>query len=478
MATILPPDAFFYTVRAAGAQVGVASITVDTLSDGLQITERLLLDLPIRATSTRSQFTIQYTLGTDLGLRDFRLTLPGGDNPIIQQGRLEGDSLVVVAPGTGEPSRRIPVRPFTLMPPLAAGVLLALQRNLRTGQRRVFPVFDPVTQSEGTIQISVLDDSVFTVADSAEYDSLGSAWIVAHVDTLRAWKLEWRTGGIASIVWVDPRGLPIRVLSPAGLSLDRSAFEIVTINYRRQRNARPAERPGSVIPRSAIASGAVPEGGVTSMRVLIQAEGQPWNPPGDSLAQAAQFLSGDTVVTRIGDWDPAADGYSLPSSDTLLPRWREDEPLLGIHDAAIVNRAREIAGGTSNPATAAAQLATWVSQNIKRTAEPVVLRAATVLRNRQADVDGHTVLYVALARAAGLPARSMAGLLLAGDRFYFHSWAEVYLGRWVAVDPTWGGFPADAGRIRVAVGALARPLEMLPRVAGLEVRLLNRTKRP
>ncbi|MEO8199849.1 MAG: transglutaminase-like domain-containing protein, partial [Gemmatimonadota bacterium] len=94
------------------------------------------------------------------------------------------------------------------------------------------------------------------------------------------------------------------------------------------------------------------------------------------------------------------------------------------------------------------------------------------------DVDGHTLLFVGMARASGIPARTVSGLLLSGDRYYFHSWAEVYLGRWVAVDPTYDEVPADAGRIRLAIGALSRPMELLPLVAGMDAQLLTLDHRP
>ena len=66
------------------------------------------------------------------------------------------------------------------------------------------------------------------------------------------------------------------------------------------------------------------------------------------------------------------------------------------------------------------------------------------------------MLYVALARAIGLPARTDAGLVYLRGHFYYHAWPEVWLGQWVAVDPTFGQFPADASHLRFVIGGLAR----------------------
>ena len=62
-APVLPPEAYFYAVRASGRQVGVASITVDTVPRGIRVTERLGLDIPLQASGTRSQYVADYILG-------------------------------------------------------------------------------------------------------------------------------------------------------------------------------------------------------------------------------------------------------------------------------------------------------------------------------------------------------------------------------------------------------------------------------
>ena len=36
--------------------------------------------------------------------------------------------------------------------------------------------------------------------------------------------------------------------------------------------------------------------------------------------------------------------------------------------------------------------------------------------------------------------------------FYYHAWNLVWLGQWVAVDPTFGQFPADATHVALVEG--------------------------
>jgi transglutaminase-like putative cysteine protease len=63
------------------------------------------------------------------------------------------------------------------------------------------------------------------------------------------------------------------------------------------------------------------------------------------------------------------------------------------------------------------------------------------------------MLYAAMARAAGIPTKLVGGLMyLEGMGFLYHSWAESYSGRWIAVDPTFNQVGVDATHIKLIEG--------------------------
>jgi transglutaminase-like putative cysteine protease len=98
--------------------------------------------------------------------------------------------------------------------------------------------------------------------------------------------------------------------------------------------------------------------------------------------------------------------------------------------------------------------------------------ALQVLEARRGDCNEHTVLYVALARALGLPTRTAVGLVHIRGSFYYHAWPEVWLGEWVAVDPTLGQVPADASHLRFLVGGLARQVELIRLIGRLQLEVI------
>ncbi|MBW3555235.1 MAG: transglutaminase-like domain-containing protein, partial [Gemmatimonadetes bacterium] len=115
----------------------------------------------------------------------------------------------------------------------------------------------------------------------------------------------------------------------------------------------------------------------------------------------------------------------------------------------------------------------WVYENLRKDITLSIPSAAQVLEMRQGDCNEHAVLYVTLARALGLPARTAVGLVHIRGHFYYHAWPEVWLDGWVAVDPTLGQYPADASHLRFLTGGLARQVELIRLIGRLELDIIR-----
>ena len=130
-------------------------------------------------------------------------------------------------------------------------------------------------------------------------------------------------------------------------------------------------------------------------------------------------------------------------------------------------------GADRDPRVVAEKINAWVHDSIADRVTFGVPNALQVLKTRTGDCNEHTQLFVALARAIGLPARIAAGLAYVDGKFYYHAWPEVLLGGWVAVDPTFGQFPADAAHLRLTVGGLPRQTELLRLMGNLQIDVLS-----
>ena len=118
---------------------------------------------------------------------------------------------------------------------------------------------------------------------------------------------------------------------------------------------------------------------------------------------------------------------------------------------AIRAKTEEILDGEINSWRAAEKLCQWVHTAItEKKISGGFGSSLTALESLSGDCTEHTVLFIALARAAGIPARICSGIAFAQqDAFYYHFWAGVYVGRWVQMDPTWGQTIADANHIQL-----------------------------
>jgi hypothetical protein len=123
---------------------------------------------------------------------------------------------------------------------------------------------------------------------------------------------------------------------------------------------------------------------------------------------------------------------------------------------AVAELAARLVAGAADREQQVARLVDWVFENLRKDLSTNLTTASQVLDRRTGDCSEHALLFVALARAAGIPAREVSGLVYMGDevrRFGWHAWAEVDLGgRWVQVDPSWGEHVANATHLALGVG--------------------------
>jgi hypothetical protein len=138
------------------------------------------------------------------------------------------------------------------------------------------------------------------------------------------------------------------------------------------------------------------------------------------------------------------------------------------HDAAhpaIAAKAKALTEGVADEVERVAAIRRFVFGALEKRLATWVPSASAILAGGVGDCTEHSTLFVALCRAAGIPARPVFGVayLGAGSRaFGYHAWAEVALGgRWVAVDPTWDEAAADATHLVMGRGVLELGRAML-----------------
>ena len=193
-----------------------------------------------------------------------------------------------------------------------------------------------------------------------------------------------------------------------------------------------------------------------------------------ALDGVGQTLDGNVLEIS----DPR--GIRAGAADATAVRYLAPEPFIESDAPEIVaETALALQGAPPGARARAERLTRYVNALLEKKPTISLPSAREVLRTRVGDCNEHTALYVAMARAAGIPARIAVGLVFMYGAFYYHAWPEVYIdeggsrGYWLPVDPTLNEFPADGTHLRFARGGLDQQAAILPIIGRLKMTVVE-----
>ena len=225
---------------------------------------------------------------------------------------------------------------------------------------------------------------------------------------------------------------------------------------------------------------ALPKGDLPYQQVTVQVKG----------AKRHQIIKGETndVLHVVPDGDktfqvitkvtvvPISYKAKLAKAGGTLPA--NVRAYLGAADgfdpnsAALKRIAAEVKGKDS--VTTVKNILAWLQKNIKYKEESSNITKLDfktvdeIVERGHAECRGYTMLFAALCRAAGVPARPVWGIVFFPKSFSSHNWDEVYIAGvgWVPVDPqkaeTFGWLPIDHVRVFMDLRKSATSEENLP----------------
>jgi transglutaminase-like putative cysteine protease len=452
-----------------GVPIGIAQSSLDTVPEGFVFVDDITLDVAALGRLQRARTQSRIELGKALELRTFRFALDSEIGSFAVRGEVRADSTVALEMDAGAgPQQSTMTVSGELLLDAALTLRMAASGALTVGNEFSARIFDPSSMSERAVTVRVTERTTLLIPDSAKFEN--DRWVAHVIDTVPAFRVEQKFGGVTLVNWVDEDGQIVRAESPLGFTIERTYYELARQEWRLGEASRAlAGGYGALIEGTAISSNVNLDDVGARDRLAVRLAGVDLD--GFDLDGGRQRLRGDTLhITR--ERAPAA-AYVLPWRAGGEPALElASTPLIQSNDARIIDIARGIARGSTDPADVAVRLNEWVHAALKKDITLSVPSALQVLDAKRGDCNEHTVLYVALARALGLPARTAVGVVHIRGNFYYHAWPEVWLGEWVAVDPTLGQYPADASHLRFLVGGLARQVELIRLIGRLQLEVL------
>lgn len=159
-------------------------------------------------------------------------------------------------------------------------------------------------------------------------------------------------------------------------------------------------------------------------------------PPGEKKVIRLELLY------EVGIYDPnitSQDVGLISEVPSPLENYLQADEKWESDNSTIQQRAMEIVAGQSNVYLAAKQISESVVTSLEYQVQTARHGALWAFQNGVGDCSEYTDLSIALARAAGIPARAMYGWGYSEDNMVGHAWPEFYFPNvgWQPADPTW-----------------------------------------
>jgi hypothetical protein len=435
-ASLLADKKRWMGIYLKGKKIGFASSRFYEEIDGYAVHEEIKMKFMVLGTLQDIHSTTQVSLSPDFKIHSFRFTLDAAQDIKIE-GAIQNKILTLDIETARNKSRQeiqldeTPQMPLTIIPYL-------LRKGLKNGMRVKFPVFDPTTLSTQNMFVDVI----------------GKEKILLNNNEVDAFKIRGDLNGIPLMMWIDEQG---NVLKEEGLMGFTLVAEPMT---EAMKLPASSSEISDLITQTAIPFNIKLPPDISYLKVRLRGI----DFKGLELSGGRQTIKGD--ILEIVKEDISASSkrvsgqyLSLPISE--MEQFLKGSPFIQSRSPRIVNLANKITGGEKDSLLAGRLLWAWVFKNIEKTPSVTIPSAIDVLNTRKGDCNEHTVLYTALARSVGLPTRINVGLVYKDSHFYYHAWPEIFVGKWMTIDPTLGQFPADATHIRLVSGDLDKQMILL-----------------
>lgn len=428
-----------------GEKIGYASQTITPKPKGYTLRDQSVLNLNLLGAIQPTATRLEMEANDDWILEKFNFELHSKEIRFEARGMVRDGKLALEIDSAGNKSKQeitLTQAPYLL----AALKPYVVTQQLETGKKFLFSTFDPSTLSQQVTTVVIEGRERIRVGERTE----------------PAIKLRQSFRGISVLSWVDGEGRTLKEESPAGLSLLRQSVQEV-------KNLPSRGMSLDMVAQTAIPV-ATPIADASSRRAIdLRLSGVQLG--NFQLSGGRQRLDGERLEIRREELRQVST-QKLPITDARLQPYLRPTPFLQSDHPSIRALSAQILQGETNALRAALKIKDWVYKELAKEPTVSIPNALEVLRTKKGDCNEHAVLFNALARAAGIPAKTVVGVVYLRGAFYYHAWSEIWLGNWISLDPVLNQFPADVTHVKFLEGEIDRQLDILQLIGNLKIEVL------
>ncbi len=433
------PNEHWYNLTLMNNKIGYVHTSTDKTEYEGEKVARTKIDIVMNFKALGTDITVEITrveyTGADLMPRYFLSTSNESGLKQVEGRIVEGTAYMKTTLNGETTESEVAVPPDTISE--HTGVESLFREGLKIGDKRNLHIFSFDLLKPVKIEIEVEGQDTLTYQSEKK-----EVYVLRQTMDIM--------NGITAKVWLDADGVNYRTETPM------MGFALITAKTDKKTALRGIEEIDVVLKTRILPSGGQPARNAKDFEADVTLTS-------GSLRDAIMSNSRQKLevkskhVGRLSIQVPPVAAADCPD----LPIQNAEGEFLGASayiqtDApAIRAKAQEILDGEVNAWRAAEKLCGWVHTAIsEKKMSGGFASSLTALESLSGDCTEHTVLFIALARAAGIPARICSGVVYSKDAFYYHFWPEVYVGTWVQMDPTLGQTIADATHIQLGGGKL------------------------
>ncbi len=415
-----------FAVSLQGEDVGYMTMQTEAIGDSLFITQSMEWHLLLMGTTRTVSMEVYARTGTNMDLGYLTMRMSDGTSVIETSARRTGNTVETTVNTSGREIVNSSEFEGNFLPSFVD--LAAATMEWVVGDEKVFPTFDPST--------GMIFEAVVTCEAVEDVSLMG--------DMVPASRLLVVQQGMRNTVWVYQGQIVREEETGMGMLLTRVA----------------PDTEDNIIPSSdlyevyAVTSNTVSDPRRTGDRAWLLVGDVDWSEfeldyPGIQNLSDGPIVTVTATVPQnpvVFPMEEAADEHAL---------YLEADAMIQCTDPVIIAVADSLTEGATDAWDAVTRISRFVDRAVENVPTVSLPSAVDVLDNRRGDCNEHTILTVALCRAVGIPAVTCAGIVYVDNGIFgYHAWPAVWVGEWVAIDPTFGQQIADCTHIVLAQGSL------------------------
>lgn len=429
------PQEHWYSITLMNTKIGYMHTVTEKAEYQGETVDRNKVDIVMNFKALGTGVTIEITrveyTGPDAMPRHFLSTSNESGLKQVEGSIIDGIAYIKTTLNGETTESEIPVPADTISEYIGVTSLLN-QKRLKVGDKQAFHIFSFDVLKPVKTEIEVLGKETLTHQSEEK-----QVYVLKQTMDLM--------NGITATLWIDTDGVNYRTEVPL------MGFSMVTMKTDKETALGETEEVDVVLKTRILPSGKRPT--PRSKHLEAEVKLSTGNIAEVFMSNPQQKLVVSTPhVGKLSIEVPsvvAEDCPNLPIQN-VEGEFLAASAYIQVDHPDIQAKAAEILEGEVNAWNAAEKLCRWVYASINdKKMSGGFGSSLTTLESLSGDCTEHTVLFIALARAAGIPARICSGIVFAKDAFYYHFWPEVYVGRWVQMDPTLDQVVADANHIQL-----------------------------